>query len=222
MYLWPCLLVPSFSLGCGTEAPTQDAPAKPPARRVTPQHADSVVAAERRRDRRSSYFPGVPVSRGTLADGRRVQLRVFQDDGGPCLVLEGVDRDLRGCGRVPLEREPPLRRPVVAEATVGRKGNDRDEVFAATSARVAQVLVYVGDAEIPSKLTLLLQVRDNRTLSEAGVHTGPFGYFFAEVPRSNARIRAVALDADGNKIGSAGFWRLQGMGDRFVLTKRRS
>jgi hypothetical protein len=186
------LLVVSAAVGCGTEAP---APAiDQPERGVRMDFASG----------------GIRLASGTTADGRDLQLRVIRDDGGLCLLVKGVDADLRGCGRMP--REGAVR----AEATVARKGADHVELFAVTSSRVARVRVRVGKSWVASTRSRLLRADDIGALHEAGIDSGPFGYFFAEIPRTSRTIRAVALDAEGNTIGGDDFDHLADMGELFV------
>ena len=154
---------------------------------------------------------------GRLADGRVIALRAIRDDGGVCLLIVGIDTQTRGCGRAAQARHPAARRPVRAEATVTRKGAEQVEVFAATSARVARVRLLVRGAELAPDQSLLLRANDAAALDRAGITTGPFGLFFAELPRRSAGIRAIALDARGDRIGTTQFHHLAKMGERFIL-----
>jgi hypothetical protein len=64
---------------------------------------------------------------------------------------------------------------------------------------------------------VLLHADDVASLHEAGIDSGPFGYFFAEIPRKTGAVRIVAFDARGKTIGTAGFDHLTGMGERFIV-----
>jgi hypothetical protein len=156
------------------------------------------------------------IATGATADRRELQLRVIQDDGGPCLLVVGIDAQVRGCGRARLQRKPPITRDLVAEATVVRKGATHREIFAATSGRVARVRLRADGKWLASRRSVLLRADGARRLEHAGIDSGPFGYFFAEVPRKARAIRVVAFDARGDRIGTADFDDFMAMGELFV------
>jgi hypothetical protein len=163
-------------------------------------------------------FPrAVQLADGTLPDGRVIRLRAIRDDAGACLLIAGIDSRTRGCGRVARGRRPADRRPVLAEATVTRRGADHLEIFAATSARVARVRLIVGGAALAPEQSVLLRADDGAALNRAGITSGPFAYFYAELPRRSDRIRAIAFDADGDRIGATRFDHLARMGELFIL-----
>ena len=202
--LWLPLIVSAVAAGCAQEPST----ARPTAREVPPGE----------RGAGAPLFPrAVPLADGTLADGRVIRLRATRDDAGACLLINGLDARTRGCGRVAQARRPPVGRAVVAEATVTRPGAGHVEVFAATSARVARVRLVVGGASLAPEQSVLLRADDGAALARAGITSGPFGYFYAELPRRSDRIRAIALDAHGDSIGVAEFDHLATMGERFIL-----
>ena len=202
--LWLPLVVSFVAAGCAADSSTSG----PTARTAT--SGDRGPGAP-------PFSRAVHLADGTLPDGRVIRLRAIRDDGGACLLIVGIDPRTRGCGRVAQGRRPPLRRPVLAEATVAREGADHREIFAATSARVARVRLLADGAELAPEQSLLLRADDVAALGRAGITSGPFGYFFAEVPRRAEHIRAVAVDRRGSRIGVAAFDHLSTMGELFIL-----
>ncbi|MDP1849949.1 MAG: hypothetical protein Q8K79_19340 [Solirubrobacteraceae bacterium] len=198
------MVLATVAVGCADEASTPGS---------TPRNMTSGD-----RGPAASLFPrAVHLADGRLADGRVIALRAIRDDGGACLLVVGIDTRTRGCGRVPQGRDPPVRPPVRAEATVTRKGTAHVEVFAVTSARVARVRLLVRGAERAPAQSLLLRADGAAAIKRAGIATGPFAYFYAELPRHSAGIRAIAFDARGHRIGATDFGHLARMGERFIL-----
>ena len=202
MNLWLALVVAFAAAGCAAQSSTSGSPP----RKASP----------------GDRAPGTPavsrgVASGTMGDGRVIRLRAFRDDAGACLLILGIDAHTRGCGRVPQERDPSSGPSMVADAIVRREGADHDEIFIATSARVARVRLRVRGAPLAPDQSLLLRADDVGALDRAGITSGPFGYFVAEVPRAAGRIRALAFDARGNRIGAVELHHLSKMGELFVL-----
>jgi hypothetical protein len=170
----------------------------------SPDRATMARSVEQAAERTSVTLAAVE-----LDDGRRVSLRSRRDAAGPCLRIVGIDKHARGCGRAPSTREPPVEAPIVAEAIAQAGRKAPLEVYGATAVGVTRVVVgyRVAGARKRQRANLLV-ADDERALTEAGIDE-PFGYFFASLPRGAARIRATARDADGSKLGSAGYGRFR-------------
>jgi hypothetical protein len=163
----------------------------------------------------------VALASATLADGRRIHLRSVRDDAGPCLMVHGVDARRRGCGRPPSARTPAARAPIAAEAIARTSATAPLEVYGTTSPDAVDVRVaYVAEGRRSGRAATLLRV-DRAALRRARVDAAPFGLFLAELPTGATRIRAVALDAGGTELGSAGFGALRDLHPRAFIADGR-
>jgi hypothetical protein len=141
-----------------------------------------------------------------LADGRTLRLGARGDGAGACLVLSGVDRDDRACGRPALMRVPPVTEAVVAEATAQRSPDAPLEIYGATSDDVDRVAVRFTDSGGMTRTAraVLLVADAAERLERSGIH-GPFGYFFAELPPRAEHVVATGYDEEGQELGSADY-----------------
>lgn len=152
-------------------------------------------------------FPGksesVLLGCAQLRDGRQVEL--LNQIGG-CLQIRGIDDGLRECGNAPSEQDPPQTgKPVAAQMIAQRSDSAPLEVYGATSADVTMVeLTYTDNGVSKKTFAELIRVTDDEVLEKAGIAV-PFGYFLDELPPNVSNVNAVALDADGQRLGADSF-----------------
>jgi hypothetical protein len=152
-----------------------------------------------------------------LGDGREVVLRsslsrgVDPSAGEQCLSLVGLDAYTRQCGNAFESEGKVVMAPVVAQSIAQKTGSAPLEVYGATSAKTDRVsLEYRAGGSQREEPAVLLRVTDEEALQRAGI-PGRFGYFFGELPSAASRVKAIALDRPGDRLGSASF-------ERFIRT----
>jgi hypothetical protein len=147
-----------------------------------------------------------PLASEPLPGGGRLELRVREDAGGPCIVIRGLPGGPRACGRAPSERVPEVRRPISAGPIVRPSAGSAVELYGETGPRVAHVSIrYTGPRGCERTVhATLARATDRRSLSVARIRR-PFGYFVATVPGSARRAWADARTRSGRLLGSADF-----------------
>ena len=159
------------------------------------------------RPRYPGFFGGESVVLGCaeLRDGREVELRSHLPGGG-CLQIVGIDNGLRECGNAPSEQEPLYPGKAVAAQLIAQRSDSSPlEVYGATSVDVTMVeLTYTADGPTQTTFAELIRVTDNEVLEKAGI-AEPFGYFLAELPADVTNVSAVALDVQGQTLGTNSF-----------------
>lgn len=141
-----------------------------------------------------------------LRDGRQLELLSEIQDGGLCLQIVGVDNRLRECGNAPSAQDPPQTSKTVAAQMIAQRDDSAAlEIYGATSAEVARIeLTYTGGGSEHEAAAELIRVTDDEALEKAGI-AEPFGYFLDELPPDVSNVNAVALDADGQRLGTDSF-----------------
>lgn len=155
---------------------------------------------------------GTALASVTLDDGRKVELRAAgvppYEGVSPCLMLFGIDQEKRQCGTAPSAYSPEKADdPIVADAYARANPSAPLEVYGTTQPGVARVVLeYGADGARRRQLAVRLEVSDREVLERAHI-SEPFGYFFGELPSETSieRVRAIALDPEGETLGSVDF-----------------
>lgn len=157
-----------------------------------------------------ALFPGlkkesVLLGCAELEDGREIDLLAEKGAGGLCLQLTGIDNQVRECGSAPSAEEPPGTEAVAPQAIARANSSAPLEVYGAISTNAAGVtLEYTARGSVQRRRAEVLQVTDEEALNRAGIRD-PFGYFLAELPAETSKVRAIAVDSEGDRLGSAPF-----------------
>lgn len=205
--LLPFMLTFGIALAaCGSQEPRgQDGTAAPGSAENGPGGAGD--AAQPADDQRRQTLASL-----TLDDGRVIELRAKgkppYEGVSPCLMVIGIDEDIRQCGTAPSIFQPPKAdRAILADAYAQSNHSAPLEVYGSTQPEVGRVvLTYSVDGASKRLSAQLLKATDEALLRQAQIGE-PFGYFFAELPTDTSvwSVRAEALTSGGGLLGTAAF-----------------
>lgn len=159
---------------------------------------------------------GTALASATLDDGRKVELRAAgvppYEGVSPCLMLSGIDQEKRQCGTAPSVLPPSKADDPILASTYARANRSAPlEVYGTTQPDVARVVLkYDADGARTRMPSVLLEASDRKTLDRAHI-SEPFGFYFGELPSktSLSSVRAIAVDPEGEIVGSADFGPLR-------------